>query len=118
MECGILKNLRILICWLQIRMFVHYEILFVLQHEAHFSLSFFHSGLLLTARYEHYISPKSYVATSASNAKFKQLRLVFLEMEHADRSTALQYMSVLPKEIRMLPVAKAMYCRMVVRLTI
>jgi hypothetical protein len=99
---------------------VHYEIFYVLGHDAYFNLGLFQSGLLLTARYERYISPKSYVATSTSNRKFKQNSLVFLEMEHADRPTNSQYMYilwVLPKDIPALPVAKAM-CRRVVRLAI
>jgi hypothetical protein len=53
-----------------------------------------------------------------SNAKFKSTRLVFLEMEHAVRSTISLYALVLPKEIPTLPVAKAIYCRMLVRLII
>jgi hypothetical protein len=95
MECGILKKLGILIFWQQTKMFVHYEILFVLRHQVYFNLGFFQSCLLLTARYEHYISPKSYVARSASNTKFKQNRLVFLEMEHAGRLTNSQYTCIL-----------------------
>jgi hypothetical protein len=66
-----------------------------LRQEVYFNLGFFQSDLLLTARYKYYISPKSYVARSASNTKFKQNRLVFLEMEHAGRRINLQYTCIL-----------------------